>query len=398
LPGSEREAATALLCELCGISSPSGDVAGLRRLALRLGDELTARGLRVTVDDVAGDDQVQPVLIGRGPRAGDRCLLLVGHLDTVLPAAPPRRDGDRLVVTGALDMKGGLVALLAALDLLAARGEPAPDDLVVVGVPDEEVGGRVSREAMREWGARARAALVLEPGAATGAGETVIAGRRGLVEFTVQARGRAAHSGLAYADGRSALAATAAWCTAAHTLSRPDLGETVNVARLVAGDADFVDNLAACHDLLGSPRRLNVVPERARVDGEARFASRAQGRALLERLATLAGEQGEAHQVELSFSSGGWIDPVDPGGPGRQLADLAVALAARRGWRLEVERDRGGISLPNFLARPGLPVLDGLGPVGDGMHTRDEFLDLSSLARRADLLADLLAELRTATG
>jgi acetylornithine deacetylase/succinyl-diaminopimelate desuccinylase-like protein len=37
-----------------------------------------------------------------------------------------------------------------------------------------------------------------------------------------------------------------------------------------------------------------------------------------------------------------------------------------------------------------MPVLDGLGPVGDGMHTRDEFVSLPSLARRILLLADLL--------
>ncbi|HBL27325.1 MAG TPA: glutamate carboxypeptidase, partial [Acidobacteria bacterium] len=72
--------------------------------------------------------------------------------------------------------------------------------------------------------------------------------------------------------------------------------------------------------------------------------------------------------------------------------DRAVALAASRGWHLAVERERGGISFPNFLAKPGtLPVLDGLGPVGGGMHTRDEHVDLTSFRRRIVLLADLLA-------
>ena len=69
-------------------------------------------------------------------------------------------------------------------------------------------------------------------------------------------------------------------------------------------------------------------------------------------------------------------------------------VAAARGWRLEVERERGGISFPNFLADPGgFPVLDGLGPVGGGMHTREEHVELESLARRIVLLADLLSSL-----
>jgi glutamate carboxypeptidase len=73
--------------------------------------------------------------------------------------------------------------------------------------------------------------------------------------------------------------------------------------------------------------------------------------------------------------------------------DRAVALAAERGWRLEVERERGGISFPNFLPDPTrLPVLDGLGPVGGGMHTREEHVSLTSLARRIVLLADLMQD------
>jgi acetylornithine deacetylase/succinyl-diaminopimelate desuccinylase-like protein len=39
-----------------------------------------------------------------------------------------------------------------------------------------------------------------------------------------------------------------------------------------------------------------------------------------------------------------------------------------------------------------MPVLDGLGPVGEGMHTREEYVSLPSLARRIVLLADLLED------
>jgi glutamate carboxypeptidase len=71
-----------------------------------------------------------------------------------------------------------------------------------------------------------------------------------------------------------------------------------------------------------------------------------------------------------------------------------VSLAAARGLRLDVEEDRGGVSFPNFLAEPGkVPVVDGLGPVGEGMHTREEWLDLRSLERRIVLFADVLAAL-----
>ena len=98
--------------------------------------------------------------------------------------------------------------------------------------------------------------------------------------------------------------------------------------------------------------------------------------------------------VETTFTPGATIAPVDPHGPGAPLVKRAVELAAARGFHLEVEEDRGGVSFPNFLAEPGkVPVLDGLGPTGDGMHVRGEYLNLDSFEQRIVLLADILATL-----
>jgi len=430
LPLEVFAATLALLEELTAISSPSGDREGLGRMAARLAAELAARGLQAEVRDglAAGDGPgavatgtaALPVVLARGPAAaaGSGHLLLVGHLDTVLPAAPPRRNGDRLVATGAIDMKGGLATLAGALDLLARRGVEPPAGLLVVAVPDEEVGGELARAAVARWGAGARAVWVLEPGepgAAPGA-ETLVGGRRGLFDWRLEARGTSAHSGLHLADGRSALLAAARWCLAATgdaagaaagraTAARnggeagapaagdPNAGTrtAVNVGRLVAGDASFVDGLAVAHAWLGTERQLNVVPDRAIVEGEARFATAAAGEEIARQLAGLAARVGAETGTSLGWTRGAVIPPVEPGGPQRAWCERAVALAAARGWRLEIEEERGGISFPNFLPDPGrVPVLDGLGPVGGGMHTRDEHVDLVSLGRRIVLLADLL--------
>ena len=210
-----------LLRELCRISSESGNVEGLRQVAERLGGELGRRGLAVGIEEEPGPDgRLQPLLLAGGERADERPLLLVGHMDTVLPAVEPRIEGRRLVGTGALDMKGGLALLVGALDLLAARGEAPPDDLLLLAVPDEEVGGEIAQPVVRRWSERARAVLVLEPGEARAGAETLVAGRRGLTEWRLEATGRAAHSGLAYWQGRSALAAAADWCRRAAGLSR----------------------------------------------------------------------------------------------------------------------------------------------------------------------------------
>jgi glutamate carboxypeptidase len=389
LPDSLFARALAFLDELAAISSASGDRDGLRRAAELLAGALAARGLSPEVLEEDG----LPVLTARGRQARNGHLLLLGHLDTCLPAIPPRLEHGRLVATGAIDMKGGLATLVAALDLLAERGEAPPPDLLLVAVPDEEVGGELSRWAVRRWGEAARALWVLEPGeqAADGS-ETLVAGRRGMFAWHLAVRGRSAHSGLAYWEGRSALAAAARWAAAAEALSERGPGPTVNCARLVAGDAPFVDDLENEFGLLASDRRLNVVPDRAVAVGEARFLKSAEGEALAGHLAELAAGIAAETGIELDFRAEPPIPPVDSEGPHGTLALRVVELAARRGWRLVVDHERGGISFPNFLPDPGrIPVLDGLGPVGGGMHTRDEFLDLASFRRRIVLLADLLA-------
>jgi glutamate carboxypeptidase len=381
-----------VLERLCGISSASGDVAGLRRVAWRLGRELELFGFDVDLTEEPGvNSRPQPVLVARTPGVGESYTLLVGHLDTVLPAVAPSREGQRFVGTGALDMKGGFAALVGALDLLRDRGRDIPEDLVLVAVPDEEIGGPISERVVRGWGQGARTVLVLEPGELRDGSETLVTGRRGLVVWRLDARGRAAHSGLAYWHGRSAVAAAAAWSGRVQGLSERGRGPLVNVGRILGGDSEFVRDLAEEHHFIGTTQRLNVVPDHCIAEGEVRFLSEGDRDRILAAMSRLASEEGERWGVEMSLKVLERIPPVDPSGPAEKLAGALVEAAARFGWTLELEADRGGVSFPNFLHDPSaMPVLDGLGPVGGGMHTREEYADLVSLRRRIALIAEAL--------
>ncbi len=393
MPDRVFEHSVALLEDLCRISSASGDVPGVERMARRLGGHLEEAGLETSLETAVDVDGLeQPVLTARGPAAGaEGYLLLVGHLDTVLPAIAPSLAGGRLVGTGALDMKGGFAAFIGAMALLRDIGESPPDDLLLIAVPDEEVGGRISEEAVRSWGSAARAVLVLEPGELRGDAETLVTGRRGLVGWRLEARGRAAHSGLAYWQGRSALAAAARWCGEVQLLSERGEGPTVNVGRIIGGDAEFVDELPEHHSLVGTNYRLNVVSDRCVAEGEVRYLCEGDHERILEKMREIAERVGREAEVDMLFEVFETIAPVDPSGPGGELAHRLVGVADGHGWRLELEHDRGGVSFPNFLPDPtAIPVLDGLGPVGGGMHTREEFLDLRSLRRRIALQAELL--------
>jgi glutamate carboxypeptidase len=382
-----------LLEVFTAISSPSGDAAGITRYGEAVAGEFRRRGLAASLAPASPFGSALPLLTVAGARTEGSCLLLLSHLDTVLPARPPSWSGQRLEATGSIDTKSGLAALLCALDTLAERGDEAPRDLLLVAVPDEEVAGHVSHAATREYGAQARAVWVLEPGEPRGDAETIVAGRRGMFPWRARFQGKSAHSGLHFWQGRSALDAAARMAVGARGLSIEGRGRTVNPARLVAGDGNFVEELAANAAILGSERQVNVIPDRAVLEGEARFLRPAEGTATAGELRQLGQRIAAEVGVACDLWIGETVPPVDPAGSQRALGQRAVEFADRRGWSLEIEEDRGGISFPNFLADPGrVPVLDGLAPVGGGMHTREEFMHWTSFERRVLLLADLLAE------
>lgn len=370
--------------ELCLISSPSGHAEGIARMARTYARKLEALDLAIRLEPTPSG----PVLEATTPGAPEPYLLVAGHLDTVLPARPIRQEGTRLYGSGAVDMKGGLVALLGALRELKRENEPLPRNLAVVLVPDEESTGAVSRQAMERWGARAEAVLVVEPGDVVGGRETLVVGRKGLAEFTLEVTGTPAHSGLAFSQGRSALLAACQFALGAERLSRGNV--TVNPSRLVAGDRRFVEGLPEEAAVLATSQRINVVPDAAFMEGEFRFATPDEGETAARALQALAENINRERGVAGRFAVRSWVAPV-VSEAGLPLARLAQKLARDLGFELGLETCRGGISLPNLLGRPYLPVLDGLGPVGGGMHTEDEYVEVRSLTARALLLARLLA-------
>jgi acetylornithine deacetylase len=116
------------------------------------------------------DFRGRPNLVGRIPGKGDgRSLLLLGHADTVSvdpdwsldPFAGTRRDG-MLIGRGSVDMKGGMAAALAALELLAEVGVELAGDVLYASVVDEEAGG-MGTLAFVDRGHRADAAIIPEP-------------------------------------------------------------------------------------------------------------------------------------------------------------------------------------------------------------------------------------------
>jgi glutamate carboxypeptidase len=361
-----------LLRTLVEIESPTGDAEALVRVANRFASAMEVRGGRV--ERVHADGFGVHLLVDFF-EAGERPLLVVGHLDTVHPRGtldrlPWRVEGDRLYGPGVFDMKGSWAAVAGALDILAVeRATPKPLRLLLTC--DEEVGAPHSRPLIEAEGQKARGALVLEPPLPGG---TMKTSRKGMAVYSVRVKGVSAHAGIEPEQGVSAIHALVRILERVLTWENPESGVTVNVGVIEGGTTG------------------NVVAEMAEAQVEIRFWRREDGErgdALIRKMGEV-GARDPRCSIEVTGGVNRWA--MEPDSGGRALEAAAKEAARELGRELGSGRT-GGSSDGQFLSAVGCPVLDGLGIEGGGAHTLGEHILLSDLPFRAALYARLFTRL-----
>lgn len=377
-----------------GIPTGLNHRAGLDETRERFASRLTALGARFELvpgdpkpDWMLGSEvnaQIPPAAVCRrtGGRDGLRPVLIAGHLDTVhdpegrfrsLSVAP---DGKTATGPGCVDMKGGLVIAVAALEALEEAGIDASWTFLMNA--DEETGTYHSERALRTeaWGHAV--GLALEP--ALSGGELAIE-RVGSGQFMIEVTGRSAHVGREFEKGISAVTRLAECLVEVAKMPDPANGRIVSVGPLEGGAA------------------TNAVPDLARAWGNARFPDAKAALEIVERLTGLETAPGELPSVEVHHSFNRPAKPLIPAT--EKLALAARAVAEDLGQELPF-KSTGGVCDGNILQDAGLPTIDTLGVRGGGLHTTDEWIDLSSLVERCQLLAVLIMRLcrtdRTAGG
>lgn len=354
------------LRQLCAIECPSSHKPGVDEAGAWVARWAAARGWELAhfPDAQAGDGLVATVRGGGSSR-----VMLVAHLDTVYPVGvaaerPLRREGDRLLGPGSADNKSGL---LSGLYAVAALAELAPDSfgtLSVVCGGDEETDSRASGAMLRELAQRYDLALVLEAGRENG---DIVSARKGNGLFTLEVAGRAAHAGVEPEKGASAVLALAHQVVGLQALNAMRPGMTLNVGVIGGGSVP------------------NAVPDRAWAEVDVRVIA-PEDMAPVE--AAILAVVAEARVPGTHTTvGGGWGFPPMARTPAiERLAGLAGECARELGFELR-DAATGGVSYANLLAGAGLPVLDGLGPVGGEDHSPREYIDVDSIVPRTALLA-----------
>jgi glutamate carboxypeptidase len=272
-------------------------------------------------------------------------------------------------------MKGGLVVMLAGLREFEQSPHAARLGYEVLLTPDEEIGSFGSGALFAAAGASKKFALapVYEPARPNG---DLVHPRKGTGNFTATCHGRAAHAASPTRAGRNAIAALAEFLVGAHRVPDELPGVMLNIGNIRGGGP-----------------ATNVVPDFATAALDLRITRAADRAPLLTRLHELAAPINAREGFRLEIT-GAFNRPPKECGPVEQAAIAAIQEAGRElGLAPFTTVHTGGASDGNNLSAAGLPNLDGLGPLGDRLHSPEEFVVLPTLAERAKLTARFLAKL-----
>jgi glutamate carboxypeptidase len=302
----------------------------------------------------------------------DGQILALGHSDTVWPlgtlqSMPFRQARGRLWGPGVLDMKSGLAFFIHAMRALHELDVQVPKKVVLLIVSDEEVGSNTSRPLTEAEAKRSDCVLVVEPG--TGLTGKLKTARKGVGIYSVAIQGKAAHAGVDFENGASAI---------------------LEAARQVEKIAQFTDlrrGTTVNPGIISGGTRTNVVAAEARIEVDVRVVRLSEAARLEKKFRALRAVD---PRCTVHVEGGLNRPPMERTRAVAALFGRAKAVGAELGVELEGSSTGGG-SDGNFTAALGIPTLDGLGGVGEGAHAENESILVDRIADRVAVLMGLVA-------
>jgi glutamate carboxypeptidase len=264
-------------------------------------------------------------------------------------------------------MKAGLVFFLFAMRALRDLDIPVARNVTLQINADEEVGSPSSRPLTEEAARRSAAVLVLEPG--TGLEGKLKTARKGVGDYTVTVRGRAAHAGVDFEAGANAIV------------------EMARQIERIAGFTRLHRGITVSPGVIRGGTRSNVVAAECCAEVDVRIPRRRDGAYVESRFRSLKPFD---KRCRIEVRGGFNRPPMERSAAVRRLFRIARSLAGEMGVELG-ESLSGGGSDGSFTSAVGAPTLDGLGAVGEGAHASNESILIGRIADRTALLAKLVA-------
>lgn len=341
----------------CGTAT----IVGVKQVAETFKKHYEDMGFTVKLVDLG--DKVGPGLFATNKPDAERYdVMLNAHLDTVFPEGtvaqrPMTIKGDRAYGPGVLDCKAGAMTIVYALKNLPKETLDKLAILVACN-PDEETGSVSSHDWLKECAAKSDRALIFEP--AREGGELVCA-RKGSSTYRITFHGVSAHAGNNPERGCDAIYAMVQFIMAVKQLADWDRGITLNFGAIKGGT---VANVVA--DFAETELDLRVWNDEDYDEINAKIMQLAQ-QEWVKGVTQEIVEKNHHAAMPLSEAT-------------KAMAGLIEEAAKLEGYDIAWMK-AGGASDGNTTASMGVPTLDGLGPVGGGMHCDKEYLEINSIEK-----------------
>jgi glutamate carboxypeptidase len=394
------EGAIDLLEETINISSGTMNHEGVRSVGKVMARELEALGLATEWIEMPEEMQRAGHLFGHRYRDDKKRMLLIGHLDTVFEADDGfqsfTRDGDTAFGPGVDDMKSGNVVIVYALKALMEIGALDDVSVTVAYTGDEENAGSplsLSKHDLIEAGKWADASLGFEGGISSDGQDWATISRRSSSNWYLEVTGKQAHSSRIFSEstGHGAIFEAARILSEFDQKVRGEEYLTFNAGTIQGGTDVEYDGENNRGTTFG---KTNVVPNRVIVHGDIRTISQAQLERVRQAMRQIVANHLPQTDARIEFEDR--YPPMEPTEGNKRLHSILsrVNEDLGRGPMPILDPSRRGAADISFVA-PYSDALAGLGADGQGGHSPNESLDLTSMPvaiKRAALLLYRLAK------
>ncbi|MCW8158506.1 M20/M25/M40 family metallo-hydrolase [Stutzerimonas stutzeri] len=372
---AEQSAYIETVKQLVAVDTGTGQAAGLATVSQMLVERLQALGAEVSTSPAtpsAGDN-----IVGTLKGSGSKDFLLMVHYDTVFAEGtaaerPFRMDEQRAYGPGVADAKGGVAMILHALELLKAQQFDAYGTITVLFNPDEEMGSAGSKKIIAELARKHDYVFSYEPPDS----DAVTTATNGINAVMLEVKGKSSHAGSAPEDGRNAVLELAHQLVQLKDLGDPDKGTTVSWTMIAGGE------------------KRNIIPNKATAEADMRYSDISETeRVLADAQQVIENKLIDDTRVELRVDKG--RPPLAKNPASERLAETAQRLYGEIDQRIEpiamrFGTDAGYAYVPDS-DKPA--VLETMGVVGAGLHSEDEYIELSSIAPRLYLTTAMIRAL-----
>ncbi|AVR95575.1 glutamate carboxypeptidase [Pseudoduganella armeniaca] len=364
--------ALALLQKLVDIDSGTFSAKGLDDVGAIAAAELARLGAKV--ETFAATPALSKNLVATLDGKGKGRILLVAHMDTVFGdgtarAHPFRLEGKRAYGPGIMDDKGGIVIGVHALAVLREQGFDDFKRITVLLNTNEETGSHGTRTLLERLARQHDVVFNLEPGRPA---DGLVVSRKGSGDIELAVRGKAAHAGVAPKQGVNAA------LEAAHQM--------VQLSQL----GDEAKQTTVSWTVIKGGERSNVIPDQATAQADVRVMQPEEFDRVERDMRRIAAKQ-LVPEAQVGITLKRSFPPMPPSPKTDALARAATAIYAELGRKLTLESS-GGAADSSLAFAAGVPTIDGLGIVGGGIHTAEEYAEVDSIAPRIYLLARLIRQ------